>query len=700
MKTSEMTENSSPAVGDWLIVTDSAYTATQKATLQNIWNAVALDKGIYYSAGDIAAAVTAIGSTVCDLIVDESETVSGDLTVPENIRLLRVNGAVLTVTSGVTLTVNNLGPVGYSQFFAGDGTVELPAEPEINAAWFLTAGQPDGTTDNSAEVQKALNSVSVGGALIFSPQTYAMSGQLLIDAPITIDLNGGTLDWTTDTINQGILITTSGVEIRNGTIRGPQSASVAGTQTGIHAYGADSSNYISKLHMRDVKIEDWGFAALRLKFVADALFENVSTADTFYAGVIGSSCRNITGHNFVVDGVSGKINSSAYGIMFTRDETNDLVANPKSTDITLINPIVRNVAYWDGINGHAVDNYKIISPTVTGCFQGISIVSSSDGTTPSMYGGKNLSIVGGIIDSVVTDGSVGPGLVVKGGGAGGVGEYTDGAVTGLTIRGHGNDSTSTGHAVSLVNTRGLSLNGSTIAESSPIAIYASANNLNLNISGNTIIDPWTDDQAAAKAIYVTGTASGYIGDNIFAKSNKSATNILNHGIHFGAGAQKITLGKNYSEAKTYLLDGQDSTLRGSLGVVTTDGTGKDILRTRQIEANRVGVGNVLEVKAAGNFVDNNNGTKQIELCIGDTCIDALPAADYPTGTWTITATVVFDGASQQTIQWQALCGTTITSAGYVSAAADIGAGFTLKTTGECSDGTDVVSQTIWDIDMR
>ena len=37
MKTSEMTENSAPAAGDWLIVTDSAYTATQKATLQNLW---------------------------------------------------------------------------------------------------------------------------------------------------------------------------------------------------------------------------------------------------------------------------------------------------------------------------------------------------------------------------------------------------------------------------------------------------------------------------------------------------------------------------------------------------------------------------------------------------------------------------------------------------------------------------------------
>jgi hypothetical protein len=273
-------------------------------------------------------------------------------------------------------------------------------------------------------------------------------------------------------------------------------------------------------------------------------------------------------------------------------------------------------------------------------------------------------------------------------------------VTGLTIVGHGNDSNTTGHAVSLVNTRGLSFTGNTIIEPSPIAIYASANNLNVNISGNTIIDPWTDDQAAAKAVYFVGTASGYIGDNIFSKSSKLATNVLNQAVHLGTGSQKITLGKNYSEATTYLLDGQDSALTGRLGVVTTDGTGKDILRTRQIEANRVGVGNVLEVKAAGNLDDNNNGTKQIELCIGATCIDALPAADYPTGTWTITATVVFNGASQQTIQWQALCGTTITSAGYVSAAEEIGTGFEIKTQGECSDGADLIRQYIWKLDAR
>ena len=36
MKTSEMTENSAPAAGDWLIVTDSAYTATQMALFTSL----------------------------------------------------------------------------------------------------------------------------------------------------------------------------------------------------------------------------------------------------------------------------------------------------------------------------------------------------------------------------------------------------------------------------------------------------------------------------------------------------------------------------------------------------------------------------------------------------------------------------------------------------------------------------------------
>ena len=627
--------------------------------------------------------------------VIKTYTISTDTTVATAVEIPK--GVLYSVASGKTLTFSVQPQInGDYQVFTGYGTVQLGVS---NPKWFGATG--DGTTDDSAEVQAALNSVSVGGALIFSPQTYAMSGQLLIDAPITIDLNGGTLDWTTDTINQGILITTSGVEIRNGTIKGPQFAAAVNTQTGIYAYGADSSHYISGLKLRDLTVEEWGFAGVRMKFAENSILENVTVADTFYIGVSGNSCRDITGTNIVIDGVSGKISSSAYGIIFTRDETDDLVANPKSTDITLIHPIVRNVAYWDGINGHAVDNFKIISPTVTGCFQGISIVPCSDGTTPSMYGGKNLSIVGGIIDSVVTDGSVGPGLVVKGGGAGGgVGEYTNGAVTGLTIVGHGNDSNTTGHAVSLVNTRGLSFTGNTIAESSPIAIYASADNLNLNISGNTIIDPWTDDQTAAKAIYVTGTASGYIGDNIFARANKSATNILNHGIHFGAGAQKITLGKNYSEAKTYLLDGQDSTLTGLPGTVSTSGTGEDTLQSKDVEAYRCGIGNKLTVQMAGTITDTANGNKTVKLYIGSTAVTVIPAADHPTGSWTAKATVVFNSAGAQRIQYEGIVGTTIVSSGYTTAGEDETAGFTLKSTGECSDGTDVVSQTIWDIDMR
>ena len=62
--------------------------------------------------------------------------------------------------------------------------------------------------------------------------------------------------------------------------------------------------------------------------------------------------------------------------------------------------------------------------------------------------------------------------------------------------------------------------------------------------------------------------------------------------------------------------------------------------------------------------------------------------------------MVFNSAGAQRIQYEGIVGTTIVSSGYTTAGEDETAGFTLKSTGECSDGTDVVSQTIWDIDMR
>lgn len=85
-------------------------------------------------------------------------TISTNETIPSNIELWIEKGAILSVDTGVTLTVN--GPIDASlcQIFSGSGTVTLSSTyiPEVYPEWWGAIA--DGSTDSSAALQSAINS--------------------------------------------------------------------------------------------------------------------------------------------------------------------------------------------------------------------------------------------------------------------------------------------------------------------------------------------------------------------------------------------------------------------------------------------------------------------------------------------------------------------------------------------------------------
>lgn len=129
----------------------------------------------------LAAAVTAIGATRCDLIVDTDEAVDDDLSIPATASLVVKNGAIITIASGKVLTI--LGPfkADQRQVFAGAGTVSFGIGyfGRIFPMWWADC-LPDGSTDCGPAFNKAIASAPRGGTIWIPEGKWRISTQVQV----------------------------------------------------------------------------------------------------------------------------------------------------------------------------------------------------------------------------------------------------------------------------------------------------------------------------------------------------------------------------------------------------------------------------------------------------------------------------------------------------------------------------------------
>lgn len=127
----------------------------------------------------IAAAVTAIGSTATTLVVDTAQTVSASVVIPSTLALKVVKPGLITINTGVTLTINGPFEAGLYQVFncVGTGAVGfgLGAVKEVYPEWWGVTG----TADNVA-IQAALTAVQGIAPVRFLAKTYQITAKLAV----------------------------------------------------------------------------------------------------------------------------------------------------------------------------------------------------------------------------------------------------------------------------------------------------------------------------------------------------------------------------------------------------------------------------------------------------------------------------------------------------------------------------------------
>lgn len=153
-------------------------------------------------------AITAVGTIdkMIFVLYPGVWTIDTDVTVPSNITLKIPSGALLQISTGVTLTINGLFEAGLYQVFDCVGTGNVGGLKESFPEWW-TANEIPGTTDMRAAIQAAADSLTTGsGVLDLGTESYRVSrvqgindswGVKITNSGVRVKGDGATLRRTT-----------------------------------------------------------------------------------------------------------------------------------------------------------------------------------------------------------------------------------------------------------------------------------------------------------------------------------------------------------------------------------------------------------------------------------------------------------------------------------------------------------------------
>jgi len=128
----------------------------------------------------------------------------------------------------------------------------------------------------------------------------------------------------------------------------------------------------------------------------------------------------------------------------------------------------------------------------------------------------------------------------------------------------------------------------------------------------------------------------------------------------------------------------------------SSGTGEDNLASTTIPASLLGTTKGLRIKAAGTITGSNDA-KVIKLYFGASSWTVISEAAGDTNDWQIDAVIYNTTATAQRVSWNGLESDGTETSGYETATITTTAAVTLKLTGECTNGSDTITQTMWDV---
>lgn len=376
---------------------------------------------------------------------------------------------------------------------------------------------------NYASLQAAFNATPSGGTLVIEPRTHTINGTVTVSKPVTIDGHGAIFKQI-GADAPGFIITTDDVTINGITMTGPGGTVWASKSRAIQLIGDSPTERRKNLRLNGCHFKDWGTGALWAQNVADVKITNCDVTNTAHVGFLFMTADNCEVTGGTIRNVRHPVGRDvAYGVAFTQwDGTHPRSTNCKAIGVTV------DGCNWEALDTHGGQNIVFSGNIIRNSRRGIACVWVGDlAPLDIVVTGNNIAAnpaeSGTVQSAIYLVGSGAPGAVV---------EYATGSITGNVIRGHGGGDGNTLGGISFYFSRGATVQGNTIIEASGGAgIVPYQDNIGFNVTGNTIIDAWSDTFSGVCGIYVRGERNeGYIGDNKLVRGTKAATYVNRYGL--------------------------------------------------------------------------------------------------------------------------------------------------------------------------
>lgn len=419
----------------------------------------------------------------------------------------------------------------------------------------------DNATDDSLAIQAAFDSGSIVTA-IAGFIYYCGTTQIDIPANSRASLYGVALRTA---VNGTTFLNCTGgeVEIHGVEVYGRGNSSVTSNEILFKFSGADASNYLSGLLIKDCYFHDVGQYAIFSQFGADADVAGCYFDDIGYAAVIARSARNwrVNG-NFITD-VSPGSGGQAYGVVFDRDDSSTGVGTyPAPIDCEACNNIVKGITVWEALDTHGGSRITFSNNLIFDCKYGINV--SPIPAVPLVP--NDITITGNVIfsGSLSSD----PGRAIGSGGYDSSNKTSNLIIANNIVKSYGLDANDDG-AIMVQYTKGAVIIGNVVEDSRGSAICILQSNADFLVSGNAVRGV-RSGVANATALNIRNTTqTGHVAGNYLDATAEIGMVIANTstGVSF-SGNRVVTSGTRFSSAlyagDGLEMEGSTTTDRGSI----------------------------------------------------------------------------------------------------------------------------------------